>query len=275
MQKFMEEWFNSEGLMDQIIDFGGTVVLAIVTLIIGFWIAGLIGRLANKAMQKREVDDTVRPFLVKILKIALKVMVLISVAGIFGIKTASFIAVLGAATFALGLALQGTLGHFASGVLILIFKPYKVGDAVEVQGALGVVQEVSIFNTIIHTFDNQKIILPNGIVTGGKITNISTLGTLRVEWSIGIGYEDDIDKARSIIRRLVEGHEKVLKDEPIDCFLAELADSSVNFKVRCWTKTEDKWAVYFDIMEQVKKNFDAEGVSFPFPQMDVHMDKAE
>ncbi|NBB88186.1 MAG: mechanosensitive ion channel [Bacteroidetes bacterium] len=271
----MEEWFNTEGLMDQIIDFGGTVVLAIVTLIIGFWIAGLIGRLANKAMQKREVDDAVRPFLVKILKIALKIMVLISVAGIFGIKTASFIAVLGAATFALGLALQGTLGHFASGVLILIFKPYKVGDAVEVQGALGVVQEVSIFNTIIHTFDNQKIILPNGIVTGGKITNISTLGTLRVEWNIGIGYEDDIDKARSIIRRLVEGHEKVLKDEPIDCFLAELADSSVNFKVRCWTKTEDKWAVYFDIMEQVKKNFDAEGVSFPFPQMDVHMDKLE
>lgn len=275
MQKFMEEWFNSEGMINQIIDFGGTVVLAIVTLIIGFWIAGLIGRLANKAMQKREIDDTVRPFLVKILKVALKVMVLISVAGIFGIKTASFIAVLGAATFALGLALQGTLGHFASGVLILIFKPYKVGDAVEVQGALGVVKEVSVFNTIIHTFDNQKIILPNGIVTDGKITNISTLGTLRVEWSIGIGYEDDIDKARSIIRRLVEGHEKVLKDEPIDCFLAELADSSVNFKVRCWTKTEDKWAVYFDIMEQVKKNFDAEGVSFPFPQMDVHMDKVE
>jgi len=271
----MEEWFSNEDITNQIIDFGGTVVIAIITLIIGFWIAGFVGRMVNKNMQKRGVDDTVRPFLVKLIKVALKVMVLISVAGVFGIKTASFIAVLGAATFALGLALQGTLGHFASGVLLLVFKPFKVGDAVEIQGELGVVKEITVFNTIIHTFDNQKIILPNGIVTSGAITNISELGTLRVEWSIGIGYEDDIDKARSIILKLINENEMVLKDEPIDCFLAELADSSVNFKVRCWTKTEDKWAVYFDIMEKVKKNFDAEGVSFPFPQMDIHMDKAE
>lgn len=269
----MEDWFSSEGISNQIIDFGTTVVIAIITLIIGFWIAGMIGRLVNKTMQKRGVDDTVRPFLVKLVKVALKVMVLISVAGVFGIETASFIAVLGAATFALGLALQGTLGHFASGVLLLIFKPFKVGDAVDVQGAVGVIKEITVFNTIIHTFDNQKIILPNGVVTSDKITNISELGTLRVEWSIGIGYEDDIDKARSIILKLINENEMVLKDQPIDCFLAELADSSVNFKVRCWTKTEDKWAVYFDIMEKVKKSFDQEGVSFPFPQMDVHLDK--
>jgi small conductance mechanosensitive channel len=271
----MEDWFSSEGITNQIIEFGSTVVIAIITLIIGFWIAGFVGRLIDKTMQKRGVDDTVRPFLVKLIKVALKVMVLISVAGVFGIQTASFIAVLGAATFALGLALQGTLGHFASGVLLLIFKPFKVGDAVEIQGKLGVVKEITVFNTIIHAFDNQKFILPNGIVTSGAITNISELGTLRVEWSIGIGYEDDIDKARSIIRRLIESHDMVLKDKPVDCFLAELADSSVNFKVRCWTKTDDKWVVYFDIMEKIKKTFDEEGVSFPFPQMDVHMDKPE
>lgn len=271
----MEDWFSSEGVTNQIIDFGGTVVIAIITLIIGFWVAGFISRLLNKTMQKRGVDDTIRPFFVKLIKVALQIMVLISVAGVFGIETASFIAVLGAATFALGLALQGTLGHFASGVLILIFKPFKVGDAVEIQGELGVVKEISVFNTIIHKLDNQKVILPNGIVTSGAITNISELGTLRVEWNIGIGYEDDIDKARSIILKLINENEMVLKDQPIDCFLGELADSSVNFIVRCWTKTEDRWAVYFDIMEKIKKTFDEEGVSFPFPQMDVHMDKAE
>lgn len=271
----MEDMINLEVLSKKALDFGGTVLIALITLIIGFWLAGKIGNILKKSLERREVDSTVSPFLVTIVKVALKIMVLISVAGVFGIETTSFIAVLGAATLAIGLALQGTLGHFASGVLLLVFKPFRVGDAVDIQGSAGVVKEISIFHTIIHTFDNQKIVIPNGVVTSDKMTNISELGTLRAEWSIGIDYSDDIDKARSIIRRLIEDHELVLKDKPVDCFLAELADSSVNFKVRCWTKTDDKWVVYFDIMEKIKKAFDAEGVSFPFPQMDVHMDKVE
>lgn len=269
----MEEFFNTDWLMATAIDFGGKVVLALITLIVGFWLAGKLGNGVKKQMVKKDLDPTVIPFVTNIIKVGLKILVLLSVAGVFGIKTTSFIAVLGAAAFAIGLALQGTLGHFASGILLLIFKPFKVGDAVSIQGVDGVIHEVKIFQTVIHTFDNQRVFIPNGVITSGTITNVSVTGTLRVDWTFGIGYEDDIDKARSIFIKLLENNEKVLKDKPIDTFLTELADSSVNFKVRCWTKTEDKWSVYFQIMEEVKKAFDQEGINIPYPQMDVHMDQ--
>ena len=269
----MEEYLDSEVIVETAVDFGAQVLLALITLIIGFWIAGKLGRALARRLEKQDVDPTVVPFFSKIISVGLKVLVLISVAGIFGIQTTSFIAVIGAAAFAIGLALQGTLGHFASGILLLIFKPFKVGDSVSLQGIMGSVKEVGIFQTVIHTFDNQKVYIPNGVITSGTITNISTTGELRTDWTFGIGYGDDIDKARSIMRNILENHEAVIKDRPIDVFVSELADSSVNFKVRCWTKTEDKWPVYFYMIEEVKKAFDKEGVNIPFPQMDVHMDK--
>ena len=269
----MEELLDSEVIVETAIDFGSQVLLALLTLIIGFWIAGSLGRALGKRLDKQNVDPTVIPFFTRLLSIGLKILVLISVAGVFGVQTASFIAVIGAAAFAIGLALQGTLGHFASGVLLLIFKPFKVGDSVSVQGIMGSVTEVGIFQTIIHTFDNQKVFIPNGVITGGTITNISTTGILRTDWTFGIGYNDDIDKARVIMRKILEEHEAVLKDRNIDVFVSELADSSVNFKVRCWTKTEDKWPLYFYFIEEVKKAFDREGINIPYPQMDVHLDK--
>ncbi|TVR82853.1 MAG: mechanosensitive ion channel family protein [Saprospirales bacterium] len=269
----MEEYIDSEVILETAIGFGAQVLLALVTLVIGFWIAGRIGRVMRNRLQKRSVDPTVIPFFTKLITVGLKILVLISVAGVFGIQTTSFVAVIGAAAFAIGLALQGTLGHFASGVLLLIFKPFKVGDSVSVQGVMGTVREVGIFQTIIHTFDNQKVYIPNGVITGGTITNISVTGELRTDWTFGIGYGDDIDKARSIIKNLLENHEAVIKEKPIDIFVSELADSSVNFKVRCWTKTEHKWPVYFYLIEEVKKAFDKEGVNIPYPQMDVHLDK--
>lgn len=272
-QILMEEYLDSEVIIETAIGFGTQVLLALLTLIIGFWLAGKLGSVMKKRLQKRNVDPTVIPFFTNLITVGLKILVLISVAGVFGIQTTSFVAVIGALAFAIGLGLQGTLGHFASGVLLLIFKPFKVGDSISVQGVVGSVIEIGFFQTVIHTFDNQKVYIPNGVITGGTITNISTTGELRTEWTFGIGYGDDIDKARGIIKNLLENHESVIKERPIDIFVSELADSSVNFKVRCWTKTENKWPVYFYLIEEVKKAFDREGVNIPYPQMDVHLNK--
>ncbi len=269
----MEEYFDSEAILVTAVDFGQTVLLAVITLIIGFWLANKIGNTVSRGMNKKEIDPTLTPFIAKIITVTLKILVLISVAGVFGIQTASFIAVIGAAAFAIGLALQGTLGHFASGVLLLILRPFKVGDSVMISNIGGSIKEIGIFQTVIHTFDGQKVYLPNGMITSGAITNIATLGTLRVEWAFGIGYDDDIDKARGILRNILENDDRVLKEKNIDVFVSELADSSVNFKVRCWTLADDKWGVYFDTIEQVKKEFDKNGVNIPYPQMDVHLDK--
>nr|MBS0038475.1 mechanosensitive ion channel [Saprospiraceae bacterium] len=271
----MDEYFDSETIIVTATEFATTVLLALITLIIGFWLANKVGNLVARGMNKKEIDPTLTPVLSKIIKVTLKVLVLISVAGVFGIQTASFIAVIGAVAFAIGLALQGTLGHFASGILLLTLRPFKVGDLVTMQGIGGTIKEIGIFQTMIHTFDGQKVYLPNGVVTSGAITNIAVLGTLRLEWIFGIGYNDDIDKARSVIKGLLENNPRVLKDQNIDIFVDELADSSVNFKVRCWTLAEDRWGVHYELIEQVKKAFDEHGISFPYPQMDIHHDKLE
>lgn len=249
-------------------------VLALVVLFLGLWIIKLLVRGVSKALEKSNVDPAVQRFLGSLISVLLKVMLLISVASMVGIATTSFVAVIGAAGLAVGLALQGSLGNFAGGVLILLFKPFKIGDVIEAQGYTGKVDSIQVFNTVLKTPDNKTIFIPNGPLAGGSITNYSTEPQRRVDWTFGIGYNDDIDKARAILKSLIEADSRILKDPAPAILLSELADSSVNFAVRVWCKSEDFWNIYFDMMENVKKKFDAEGISIPYPQHDIHLYKA-
>lgn len=260
-----------EQITTKAIDYAPMVAGAILTLIIGFWIANRLASATDRLMENRKVDATVRPFLSSIVSTGLKVMVLLAAASMFGIETTSFVAIFGALAFAIGMALQGSLGHFASGVLLLVFKPYRVGDLVEIGGgSTGTVEAIQVFNTILLTLDNKKIIIPNGVVTSNIITNISGQGIVGVELTYGIGYNDSIDKAREIILRVGKECPYII-DEPAQAVVvAELADSSVNLATRPFCKSENYWDAFFYMQEHVKKAFDAEGVSIPFPQMDVH-----
>ena len=254
--------------------YGPPLLLAIVTLVIGWWIIKWLTRLFVKIMDKREVDPGLKSFLKSMVSILLKIMLIISIAGMVGIETTSFIAILGAAGLAVGLALSGTLQNFAGGVMILLFKPFKVGDFIEAKGHMGSVREIQIFNTILKTPDNKTIIIPNAQIANDSMVNFSTEEERRVDLSFGISYSDDIDKAKGIIQDIVQADSRIL-NEPDKPFIAvsELADSSVNIVVRLWANASDYWGIYFDMHEKVKKTFDAKGVSFPFPQMDVHLEK--
>ncbi|MEM8523560.1 MAG: mechanosensitive ion channel domain-containing protein [Bacteroidota bacterium] len=274
----MGEEENSLSIIDKITEMGleyaPKVAGAIITLIIGFWIANKLAKAVKKLLQKRKVDPSVQGFLGSIVGTGLKVVVLIAAAGMFGFKTTSFIAIFSALVFAIGLALQGSLGHFASGVLILIFKPYKVGDLVTIGGGeTGTVNEIQVFNTVLKTLDNKHIIVPNGVVTSNVITNISGQGEIGVELTFGIGYGDDIDKARKIILEVGKECPWILDNPAQGVVVAELADSSVNLATRPFCKSENYWNTFFYMQENVKKAFDAQGISIPFPQMDVHMEK--
>ena len=226
-----------------------------------------------KVLNKRETDPSLIPFLTGLLGITLKVMLVISVIQMVGVETTSFVAIIGAAGLAIGLALSGTLQNFAGGVIILILKPYRVGDVVEAQGFIGSVTEIQIFHTIMKTWDNKVIVIPNGPLSTGSLVNYNQEPTRVVEWIFGIGYTDDIDKARQVIEDAIFTDERVLntKEEGYYINLNELADSSVNFKVRAKVNTPDYWDVFFAGTEKVKKAFDANGISIPFPQRDVHM----
>jgi len=247
-------------------------VLAIVVLIVGFWLAKRIVGFMDKRLEKRGVDPSLRPFLASLLGIGLKMAIVISVLSMVGVEMTSFIAIIGAAGLAVGLALQGSLGNFAGGVLILLFKPFKVGDVIEAQGFLGAVAEIQIFNTIMKTPDNKTIIIPNGKLSNDALTNYSTEELRRVDMTFGVGYSDDLDKTRAALAELVAADARILKDgdQAPAILVAELADSSVNFYVRVWAKGSDYWGVYFDMHEAVKKTFDAKSISIPFPQMDIH-----
>ncbi len=254
------------------IEYGLNLALAILTLVVGMFIINSFVRFLKKTMNKRGVDPSLVPFTSSLVGTLLKVMLLVSVASMVGIETTSFIAVLGAAGLAVGLALQGSLANFAGGVLILLFKPFKVGDVIETQGFTGVVQSIQIFNTIMNTFDNKKIIIPNGAVSSGPITNYSAEEFRRVDMEFGIGYDDDIKKSKDILSKLIAADNRILQ-EPAKPFIAlkELGESSVNFTVRVWAKAEDYWGIFFDMQENVKLTFDKEGISIPFPQRDVHL----
>lgn len=249
------------------------VVGAILTLIIGFMIIKWISRKANRAMEQRGIELSLRSFLGSIISIGLKVLLFLSVAGMFGVEVTSFVAIFGALAFAVGLALQGNLANFASGVLIIIFKFYKVGDFIKVSGHAGTVKEVQIFHTVLQALDNRLIIIPNGSVTSSPIENFTAEEFRRHDLTVGIGYQDDIDKAKALITEVVKSTPDVDLDQGYDIFVKELADSSVNFAVRFVTKNEHFWPAYKYFFEKIKKEFDAHEISIPYPQMDVHMDK--
>ena len=251
--------------------YGMKVVAAIVIFIIGRWVARGISNLIKRMMTKSKTDETLVSFVGNLSYVALLAFVIIAALNQLGIQTASFIAVLGAAGLAIGLALQGSLGNFAAGILMIIFKPFKVDDYIEGAGVAGVVEEIQIFTTQLKTPDNKTIIVPNSKIMGDNITNYTMKGTRRVDFVFGIGYEDDIDKARQVIGNIIDSDERVLKDPAPMVAVSELADSSVNFTARAWTTSGDYWSFYFDTIAKVKKLFDAEGISIPFPQRDVHV----
>ncbi len=248
-----------------------SLIMALLVFIIGKWAVNKIVALLGKVLRKvKGMDETLIKFLENIVYYALMIVVLLTALGKLGVETTSFLAILGAAGLAIGLALKDSLGNFASGVMIIMFKPFKVGDVVTAAGVTGSVSEVGIFNSVFTTPDNQKIIIPNGAITSGSIININAHDTRRVDLIVGIGYNDDIKKTKDVLNDIITSNEKVLLDKGITVAVSELADSSVNFVVRAWVKTPDYWDVKFGLTETIKLRFDAEGISIPFPQQDVH-----
>jgi len=262
-----------EKLNDVVITFGPRLIGAIITLIIGWWIIGIIQRSVRKNFEKREMEPSLRGFLNSIIGILLKILLLISVIGMIGVQMTSFIAILGAAGLAVGMALSGTLQNFAGGVIILLFKPFKVGDYIEAQGHAGSVNEIQIFNTILKTPDNKTIIIPNGGLSTGSMINYSTEPRRRVDFVFGIGYGDDVDKAKQVLKKLIDEDERILQEPAPFIAVKELGDSSVDLVVRAWAESSHYWGIYFDMHEKVYKSFDKEGLNIPFPQMDVHVHK--
>lgn len=262
-------------MIDMAIEYGPKLIGAILVFIIGSWIIKILMKNFSKILEGRKIDDSLKPFLKSLIGILLRVMLVISVLGMVGIQMTSFIAILGAAGLAVGMALSGTLQNFAGGVMILLFKPFKVGDFIDAQGHMGSVKEIQIFNTILTTPDNKTIIIPNGGLSNSSMTNFSTEPLRRVDWTFGIGYGDKVKTAREVISKLAEEDSRILKDPALFIGLAELGDSSVNFAVRAWVKAEDYWGVFFDMNEKVYNEFDKEGLNIPYPQMDVHLHKMD
>jgi small conductance mechanosensitive channel len=253
------------------VDLGINLVSAIVIFFIGKWIVGLVIKGLMKAMQKGDMDITLRRFVSNLARMLLMLFVIIAAIHQLGIQTASLIALLGAAGLAVGLALQGSLSNFAAGVLIVLFRPYKVGDWIEGGGVSGAVEEVQILTTVLKTGDNKRVIIPNSQIMGTTITNYSANETRRVDLVVGVSYSDDLDKVRKELESLVAADDRVLADPPVTIAVSELADSSVNFVLRPWVNTADYWGVYFDLTEAIKKRFDEVGISIPFPQQDVYL----
>lgn len=254
-----------------LIEHGKHIAFALITLAVGWWLIDRIITGLGQFMHKRHADPMVNGFLSSLLSALLRVLLLLSVAGMIGIETTSFIALIGAAGLAVGLALQGSLANFAGGVLILFLRPFRAGDYIEAQGIGGTVESIMIFHTILRTADNKTIILPNGSLSNGTITNYSRKPTRRVDLNVGIDYGDDIKHARSILLALAAADERVLKDPEAVVYLTSLGDNSVNLSLRMWTNTADYWGVFFTVQEQMKDAFDREGISFPFPQRTVHI----
>jgi small conductance mechanosensitive channel len=268
---------NYEKYIDIVVQYaslyGVKLFFALVVFMIGKRIARMLTNLAVKAMNKGEVDRELTGFVDGLIYWGLIAIVVIAALGQLGIQTASFIAILGAAGLAIGLALQGSLSNFAAGVLIVILRPFNVGNFVEMAGAAGTVISINIFTTELLTGDNKQIIIPNSRVLESNIVNFSSTGTRRIDMVFGVGYSDDIDKAKDILRSIIDNEERILTDKDTRIAVSELGESSVNFVVRPWVKSADYWDVLFDTNAEVKRRFDAEGVSIPFPQRDVHIIK--
>jgi len=258
-------------IYDNLAQYGLKALGALVIFLVGRWLAGVAGRMVEKAMLKAHIDKTIATFTKNLTHIGILVVVVIAALGTAGVATAQFAVVIGAAGLAVGLALQGSLANFASGFLMVIFRPFKVGDFIEAAGVKGIVQEIQIFNTIINTPDNIRVIIPNAQLTGGNIMNYTANGTRRVDLVIGISYEDDINSARSVIEGVLAGDERVLPEPAPTVAVSGLGDSSVNFVVRPWVKAADYWDVYFGITAKVKLALDKNDISIPYPQRDVHI----
>lgn len=269
--KGIEKW--SDKAIDMIMQYGPKILLAIIVLIVGFIIVNSLVKLTRKIMNKRKADKSLQAFVLSLINIGLKALVLISVADMIGIETTSFVAIIGAAGLAVGLALQGTLANFAGGVLVLVFKPYKVGDLIEAQDNIGTVKDIQIFVTILLTFENKTVIIPNGAISNGNITNYTTEGKIRVDMIFGISYTSDIKAARKALTEVMTNHPKVFKEPAPFVGVESLGDSSVNLVVRPYCHPKDYWEVYFYVYENGKEALDNAGIEIPFPQMDVHMNK--
>lgn len=264
-----------EGFLDTILEwgelYGPSVIAAVAILVIGRIVVGMLTRVVRRLMKRANVDPILTSFVASLTKIGLMTFVFIAALNSLGVQTTSFVAIIGAAGLAIGFALQGSLANFASGVMLIIFRPFKAGDYVEAGGTSGSVEAIRIFNTTLKTPDNKEVIIPNSSITSANIINYSAKETRRIDLVFGIGYDDDLKKAKQILTGLVNADERILKDPAPTVAVLELADSSVNFAVRPWVKSGDYWDVYFDLVEKVKLTFDEQGISIPFPQRDVHM----
>ena len=267
-----------ENILNQVskivIEYGPKLVGAIFVWIIGSWVIKIIMKGFVKMLNKRNTDVALKPFLRGTVGTLLKVLLAISVLGMLGIEMTSFIAILGAAGLAIGMALSGTLQNFAGGVIILIIRPFNVGDLIKTQDYLGKVDKIHIFHTVLKTLDNKTIIIPNGELSNSSLTNYTAEPKRRIDWTFGIAYGDDVDKAKSVIKRLCEEDERILPEPEVIIAVSELADSSVNIATKAWVNTGDYWDVFFAMNEKIYKSFNKEGLNIPFPQMDVHLDKS-
>ncbi|WP_179353105.1 mechanosensitive ion channel family protein [Winogradskyella vidalii] len=264
-QKWIDSGYNF------IIEFGPKVIGAILIWIIGSWVIKVLLKTAKKAMNKGDYDESLKKFLSNLLNWILKIILIIVVLGTVGVETTSFAAIIAAAGLAIGLALQGSLGNFAGGVLIMIFKPFKIGDYIQAQGEAGTVKEIEIFTTKLTTPDNKEIIIPNGSLSNGNIVNFSTEATRRVDFTFGVGYDSDIKLTKETIMSVINKHDLILKDPAPAINVSELGDSSINFFTRVWVNKADYWTVNFDVIEQTKEALDAAGIDIPYPhQVEIH-----
>lgn len=271
----MEGFMNKlDGWQDQLlpllVNYGSQLLLALVTLLVGWWLIGRVTRAVQALMQRRSVDPTLHGFISTLVNIGLKALLLISVAGMVGIETTSFIALIGAAGLAVGLALQGSLANFAGGILILVLRPFRVGEYIEAQGVEGTVDNIQIFHTVLKTADNKTVIVPNGTLSNGNIINFSRQPTRRVSIDLRISYGDNVKHARKVLLQLAHADSRVLKDPAPAVWLAALGESSVDLSLRVWTKTDDYWGVFWGLQEQAKEVFEIEGITIPYPQRTMH-----
>ncbi|TXC76207.1 mechanosensitive ion channel family protein [Luteibaculum oceani] len=264
-------WIND--LKPLIVSYGTKILVAIIILWVGLKVAKMITKGFSKTLDKQDVAPSLKPFLTSVVSTLLKVLVFVSVLGTLGIEMTSFAAIIAAAGLAVGMALSGTLQNFAGGVIILLLKPFKVGDVIQAQGFMGTVSEIQVFYTLIKTFDNQVIILPNGKLSNESITNYSREETRRMVLTAGIGYDDDIDKAKKVLMDILTSEPRILKDPSPQVYVSELGDSSVNFTIKAWANSGDFWAVHYEMYEKIKKEFDANKIEMPYPQRDIHLFK--
>lgn len=265
----MEDFQNT--IMPYIVEYGLNIIFAIIILVVGWTVASWVKKKINeKGAQSAKLDDTLTRVFAQTAKIAIMVFVLIAVLGQFGVETASLIAVLGAAGLAIGLAWDGVLADFAAGIMILVMRPFKVGDTIDCSSAKGVVDEIGVTVTQMHTFDNLKMYVPNSEIWGNVITNLTTNNNRRVDMTIGFGYDDDIDEAYRVIKDVLANDDRILDDPAPQIAISELGGSSVNMIVRPWTKKENYWPLKFDLTERIKRRFDEEGINFPYPSHDVY-----